>query len=497
MYLPQFHRIPENDEWWGNGYTEWVSVKKATPLFDGHDMPRVPLNENYYNLLNKDTMAWQSKLMQDYGIYGMCFYHYYFKNGKKILEKPAENLLEWKDINMPFCFSWANEPWARSWSKLRQKNVWSLENDNADSDSDGILLEQNYGNIEEWKEHFLYLLPFFKDNRYIKIDGRPVFLIYKSDDIYCLPDMLDVWKKLALDNNIKPLYVISTNNRDSSCDAQVNMEPQYSFRRFYPDKYKNDKNTIASIIDYKDIIEKSIGLQLSSLQKERYLSVFPSYDDTPRRSNAGIAVIGSSPELFRKYVSTIIQASSDVGNSFMFINAWNEWGETMYLEPDSYYKEKYLEAFNSGIKEKPSGYINSNKNAVSNVEELEKTIDQYRSYWKIFESWLTLKEKNKSIVDYLKLRSIDAIAVYGLGMIGNHLLTELENSSIKIEFGIDGKGSAIKEKFPVYTLEDKIPEIQLVIVTVTYDYITIREKLIKKGVKNIISLEKIIGELIE
>ena len=110
MYLPQFHRLRENDEWWGEGFTEWTAVKAAEPLFEGHDQPRVPLNENYYDLLDKKTMEWQSELMKKYSVYGMCFYHYWFKDGRRILEKPAENLLNWNNVDMPFCFSWANEP---------------------------------------------------------------------------------------------------------------------------------------------------------------------------------------------------------------------------------------------------------------------------------------------------------------------------------------------------------------------------------------------------
>ena len=125
MYLPQFHRVKENDAWWGEGYTEWTAVKNAKPLFEGHNQPRVPLHENYYNLLEKSTMEEQAELAQQYGVDGFCFYHYYFKDGRKILEKPAENLLNWTDIKLPFCFCWANETWARTWSNVGNKNSWN------------------------------------------------------------------------------------------------------------------------------------------------------------------------------------------------------------------------------------------------------------------------------------------------------------------------------------------------------------------------------------
>lgn len=121
MYLPQFHRTLENDAWWGEGFTDWVSTKNVAPLFSGHVQPRIPLNSNYYDLTEKETMKWQAELMHQYGIDGMCIYHYWFKDGRKVLEKPAENLLKWKDIDMPFCFYWANESWARSWSNVPEK----------------------------------------------------------------------------------------------------------------------------------------------------------------------------------------------------------------------------------------------------------------------------------------------------------------------------------------------------------------------------------------
>ena len=145
FYLPQFHTIPENDEWWGKGFTEWVNVKKAKPIFKGHRQPRVPLNDNYYDLSQTETIRWQADLANKYGVYGFCFYHYWF-DGKLLLEKPAELLLEHKDIPLRFCFSWANEPWARTWDGKQHQ----------------ILMPQSYGEKKDWQRHFDYLLPFLK-----------------------------------------------------------------------------------------------------------------------------------------------------------------------------------------------------------------------------------------------------------------------------------------------------------------------------------------------
>ena len=160
FYLPQFHEIPENNKWWGKGFTEWVNVKKARPLFENHNQPRVPLNKNYYNLLDEKTQKEQVKLANDYGLYGFCFYHYWF-DGKLLLEKPVEKFLENKSLDTHFCICWANEHWTNAWANKEAK----------------VLIEQKYGNKKEWKEHFDYLLNFFKDDRYIKENNKPLLVI--------------------------------------------------------------------------------------------------------------------------------------------------------------------------------------------------------------------------------------------------------------------------------------------------------------------------------
>ena len=147
FYLPQFHAIPENDEWWGKGFTEWVNTKKAKPLFEGHQQPKTPLNDNYYCLLDAETQEWQAELAEKYGVYGFCYYHYWF-NGKMLLEKPMENMLNNKNIKLPFCISWANEPWARTW----------------DGKNKEVLMSQVYGEEKEWKEHFEFHAKCFLDD---------------------------------------------------------------------------------------------------------------------------------------------------------------------------------------------------------------------------------------------------------------------------------------------------------------------------------------------
>ena len=497
MYLPQFHQIPENDTWWGKGFTEWTAVKNAKPLFEEHYLPRIPKDNYYYDLLKKETMKFQEELMHQYGVDGMVFYHYYFKEGRKVLEKPAENLLKWKDIDMPFCFSWANETWARSWSRLRQKNVWFNDEESRKKPEDsGILLQQSYGNENDWRKHFFYLLPFFKDKRYIKKDGKPIFLIYKTDDIACLPQMLELWRKLSIENGFPGLYVISSNSRSDVCDAQVSLEPGPTLDLYNPQKYKNEK--LALTIEYDEVVSKSIELQRYMRSHDYYGSAFPGFDDSPRR--VGTVVVNSSPELFYFYLKSIIQLGIERKNEFVFINAWNEWGESMYLEPDEQYGFGYLEAVRKAkydaIKEKSEVMLQGEEmgNLILNYE---KRLNKYRSYWKLFDNWLTLKEQNKELKYYLLSKGFRKIAIYGIGMVGQHLLTELENTEIEIAFGIDGKGDSLKQKFPVYTLNDELPRIDGVIVTVGYEFQSIKQKLQNKGIQNIISLEQMIGSLLE
>lgn len=232
FYLPQYHRVIENDEWWGKGFTDWVSTRNAEPLFRGHNQPRVPLNKNYYNLLHKSVMTWQADLAKQSGVYGFCFYHYWFGN-KQLLEKPAENLFKWKDIDIHYCFSWANVTWKRSWSKY-EGGAWIAESENTDSKGkdSGLLIKQKYGNHDDWKLHFEYLLPFFQDERYIKRDNKPIFVIYRPKDIKHIKAMIRLWNKLACENGFDGIYFVGTNCsgnwREMNLEAVIRYEPSYT-----------------------------------------------------------------------------------------------------------------------------------------------------------------------------------------------------------------------------------------------------------------------------
>lgn len=487
LYLPQFHRVLENEQWWGEGYTEWTAVRNAERLYENHYQPRTPLNNNYYDLMQKDTMKWQTYLMKKYDVYGMCFYHYYFEKGRKILEKPAENLLKWKDIDMPFCFSWANESWARTWSKIQGKNSWNNLMETNLNHEDGILLRQNYGEERDWQEHFNYLIPFFKDSRYIKINGRPVFIIHKPDSIPCLPQMMEMWNKLAKEKGIDNIYFIASNSEKDGFDSYLRQESNYSAMSF------NE-----FILDYDKLCTKIIeNAALSS--NNHYFCGFPGYDDSPRRGRCGKVIENATPYKFYKLMRRLFFLGDRIGNEITFVNAWNEWGEGMYLEPDEKYGFAYLEALKKAL----SDYKSISEEEKQNLVELvhtnvsKKSADdirkiKYSYFTRLFDKWLCLKENGGTLQTYFENKGYNHIALYGLGMAGNHLLAELEKSQVEIIYGIDRLGDKFKLAFPVYTLDEELPEADVIVVSVTYDFDNIYKSLKQKFAGSIVSLEEIV-----
>lgn len=495
MYLPQFHRVPENDEWWGDGFTEWVSVKKAKALFHGHYQPHIPLHGNYYNLLEKETMEWQAELMHQYGIDGMCFYHYWFENGRKILEKPAENLLAWKDIDMPFCFYWANETWARSWSAIRGANAWAdLEEKKGENNKEkAILLQQRYGDEEQWIEHFEYMLPFFKDKRYILVDGKPLFMIYKVKDIVCLDRMLRCWQGLAVKAGLNGLYVIGA-NYDSAVTSRVDAflihEPSQSMYRLMFDHSKDKVCTLDYSSVWEEILEGSIE------ERKTYYSGFVGFDDTPRRGKKGCAVYNTSPELFQRYLIQLMAKSRAAGNEMVFINAWNEWGEGMHLEPDEKNSMGYLNAVLKArehyrnVKDIHFGNINNSK-----MIQLKKNCDKFEKYLNLFDEWISLKEEGKKVSDYLKFKGYEKVAIYGYGIFGRHLLHELQNDGVDVVCVVDKRKDRYSLNVPVYFPDDIATQIDCMIVT-SYYYFNEIVREFGEVHYDIISFEQIIQELL-
>ena len=220
FYLPQFHAIPLNDQCWGKGFTEWTNVRKAQALFSGHDQPKIPLDLNYYDLMDDQVKIWQSNLAEKYGIFGFCYYHYWFKHGEKLLEKPAEQMLKNKKIEIPFCFCWANENWSKNW----------------DGGDQEIIMEQDYGGKEEWERHFQYLLNFFQDERYITVDGCPLLVVYKPEQMIDIYKMASYFRRRAKEEGFPdlclafqfPAYYSDMYYRNDIFDYQIEFEPVYS-----------------------------------------------------------------------------------------------------------------------------------------------------------------------------------------------------------------------------------------------------------------------------
>ncbi len=476
IYLPQFYETEDNNLWWGKGFTDWESVKRAETCFTGHMAPWKPLNDNYYDLSKVKTLKWQAELALRNGIDGFSFYHYYFKNGKKELEKPAEILLNHPEIEMPFCFNWASESWIRSWSKI-SGNVWSEKFENAGiKENSGILVEQDYGDEKDWTEHFNYLLPFFKDRRYIRIDNKPIFIFYRPGDIKCIDKMVRVWRRLAVDAALDGLYFIGVNTNASfmNLDASLVYEPRNAINKMNEQMLAKNIEGVRCF-EYSDAWDYALQTQPYRGAKTFFTGI-SGYDDTPRRGKSGECLINNTPMLFQKYFEKLLVKSIQYGNELVFINAWNEWGEGMYLEPDEKHAYEYLNAIYKAKENVKSVEICCSdviNDDVSNDEEkraLLYDVEKYKTFLELFDKWLYLKRENKfNITEYLKRNNIELVAIYGLGIMGKQLYNELLCENIQVAYGIDryvgqyGDGLSIKRPE-----DDKWGDVDAIIVT-TYE----------------------------
>lgn len=349
-YLPQFHWIEENNKWWGMGFTEWTNVKNGIPLSPNHTQPRRSLHNNYYNVMDRETVEWQTELCNKYGLYGFVYYHYWYE-GRKLLERPAENLLNWKEIPQRFCFMWANHTWYKT-------NKGEKE----------ILVKQTYGGIDDWISHFDYMRKFFKDERYMKIDNRPIFGIYIPNDIPDFNDMIDCWNNEAIKDGFDGLYIIeSINSTNESIvkgksNAGVIRQPNISRsnylyidksilgvarRKYYGFKKRLSKLPPFPFYDYKVISQlefQETSIRFENDNRPVYYGLSTGWDNTPRHGKYGQYTINYGPRIFKKSLEKIYKKSIDENKEFLFINAWNEWAEGMYLEPDEEFKYGYLEA---------------------------------------------------------------------------------------------------------------------------------------------------------
>lgn len=366
VYLPQFHTIPENDEWWGKGFTEWTNVKKAKPLFEEHYQPRVPLNKNYYDLSSFETLKWQAKLAKEYGIYGFCMYHYWF-NGHLLLEKPMEMLLAHPEIDLRYCISWANHDWTDGWK--------------ATDGHERILIGHNFDDENDWVDHFNYMLPFFKDTRYISENNKPFMVIYIPNIINKLDKMLALWNKMAQEAGfagLTYLYQSAMSCFDSSWnrskfDYEIQFQPGYVG---WAERAGWKNNLRWQIIKILRPVKKMLGikkslrnvskqvticsydetwakiLKLTPGKQKTIPSAFVDWDNTPRKQQDGSVYVGATPEKFENYFRQLVKRTQDVYKTDkIFLFAWNEWAEGGYLEPDEKYEFQYLQAIKNVLEE--------------------------------------------------------------------------------------------------------------------------------------------------
>jgi len=362
IHLPQFHPIPENDTWWGKGFTEWTNVTKAKPLFHGHHQPHLPADLGFYDLRLEETRMAQESMAKEYGIYGFCYYHYWF-NGKRLLQEPLERKLNNPKEDLPFMLCWANENWTRRW----------------DGGDETILIKQNYS-AQDAEEHCKCLIRFFKDKRYIRINGKPVFAVYKS---WLLPDnipYMEVFKKTAQQFGVE-LYLIRFEAHEkfgatfmNGYDAAAEFEPfSYWLNEYRIEKYFSQfKNIIKKIkLDFiykgeqylkkrQHILSKSHRLKKINYSSyvdfitsrysypndyTRFPCATPMWDNTARRGKDAFYFYNSSPQAFGKWLNFHKKNYQPVSaeENLFFINAWNEWAEGNHLEPCQKWGTAFLE----------------------------------------------------------------------------------------------------------------------------------------------------------
>lgn len=355
FYLPQFHPIPENDQWWGKGFTEWTNVTKAKPIFRGHHQPNLPSDLGFYDLRVPEVREVQAELARKYGIEGFCYWHYWFGNGKRILERPFQEVLKSGKPDFPFCLGWANQTWTGIWHGA----------------SNRILIEQQYPGKEDYTNHFYEILEAFHDKRYLTIDGKKIFIIYAPPELPEPQVFTDLWRELAVKEGLGDLFLIGIlNNRNKhkykqyGCDAFTINAPLQQILDLPRGKNKNNFKYFKQwqsigkyffknrqklrIYEYQDIVDYYLN---EPLDPKEFPLVLPNWDNTPRSTYDGIVLSNSNPELFRKMLKKALEQIEERSpeHKLIFVKSWNEWAEGNYLEPDRQFGLGYLEAVRNEI----------------------------------------------------------------------------------------------------------------------------------------------------
>ena len=337
FYLPQFHPVHENNVWWGEGFTEWTNTAKATSLFRGHYQPHIPANLGFYDLRVPETRVQQAFMAKEFGIEAFCYYHYWFA-GKQLLQRPFEEVLSSAAPDFPFCLCWANETWSGIWHGEPKR----------------VLIEQTYPGPIDHQAHFEALLPAFKDVRYVCVDGKPIFLIYKPLQITESKATLNMWRKMAQKTGLSGLHLVAVSN-DIAIDFQslgydasvlvpriaqhwVSRRNLLAYIRHRVNKIRN----FPDIVDFETVSGKPIPENPTGI--DVYPAVIHAWDNTPRSKKNGVAYVNSTPDLYRKALNLAVRSVSDkpFDHRLIFLKSWNEWAEGNHLEPDLKYGKSYL-----------------------------------------------------------------------------------------------------------------------------------------------------------
>ena len=347
-FLPQYHPVPENEKWWGKGFTEWTNVAKAKPLFKGHYQPKIPADLGFYDLRYPEIKIQQADLAKEAGISAFCYWHYWFGNGKRLLNQPFDDVIKSGQPDFPFCLGWANHDW--------QRKDWCSD---ASIMVKEMLIEQTYGGTEDYTQHFYEMLVAFKDERYFKIDNRLVFTIFRPDSIPDIKVFISTWNDLAKMNNIPFFYFIA-------CTVDKNEVEQLLIDGYdlvnlsmlnYPFKIKYTKINILSrfilskLFNRINVVSyaKAIKIFNDKLNEHERVAptIFPNWDHSPRSGIFGHILHNSTPTLFSIHVNDMINAVKKKKEKIIFLKSWNEWGEGNYIEPDLKYGKKYINVLSS------------------------------------------------------------------------------------------------------------------------------------------------------
>lgn len=376
LYLPQFHPTPENDRWWGPGFTEWTNVAKAKPLFRGHQQPRIPADLGFYDLRLPETREQQAQLAREAGVEGFCYYHYWFGNGRQLLERPLQEVVASGKPDFPFCICWANHTWSnKTWERKSavQKN--------------SVLMEQTYPGTEDDIAHFNTLLPMFKDRRYMTVDGKLIFAIYDPFGFKNVQQFIATWRRLAEENGLPGFHFIGMTpstltirtapdgtrqrvmpNLESSAEIYrhvldlgfdaVNSLGKRRGEMLYEGKWKNIAKTVLRHIgfptgsmryDYERTVRNYFAPE--DTWENVYPSILPQWDRTPRVASMDGVYVNATPEKFENHIRQALSLIKDKQpeHRILFLKSWNEWGEGNYVEPDMEWGHGFIDAIHNAV----------------------------------------------------------------------------------------------------------------------------------------------------